>query len=231
MYSFCECQTDMQSKIIFSKTNNAKSLLAFVVLMLSSSCQENSREKTQIAINTLACQYMHEERSIKVDEKNPVYAPQFTIDVTSGQEVRVEEDLLNSKTSAQRFIGDASGGAFRITSSAITKNKFESVSTFFDPHNSKSVFVSVTRIYLKNMMGFTSRMRFSHYNNNSKIYNTEIPPRKIKCKWEYPKNKFIPASKYSVSPLEGGTPSGGILMSNGWYEIDSKNQPKDSYED
>jgi len=183
MFFFWECQTDMQSKIILLRINNAKSLLAFVVLMLSGGCQWNSKEKTQIAINTLTCQYMHEGMSINEDEKDPVYAPQFTIDVTSGQEVRLEVDQLNGKTSAQRFIGDANRGAFQITSSAITKNDFESGRTFFDPYNSSSVLVSVTRIYLKNTMGYFSRMSFSRYSNNGKSYNTVLPPRKIKCKW------------------------------------------------
>lgn len=215
----------------FLKTNGAKGLLAFIAIMLCSGCQEKSNNNGQIEVNTLVCQYMPGTRLLKDKNTIPAYAPEFTIDVLSGQEVRVEEDPLNGKNSAQRYIGNANRGAFSTTSSAITKSEFESVSTFFDPYNSKSVAVNVTRIYLKSMKGFTSQMRFRPSDNRGIIYNTEVQPQQIQCKWKHQKNKVMPISKYLISPLEGNTPDGGILMSNGWYEIDSKNRPNDFYED
>ena len=207
--------------------NTSKYSLAVVAILLCSGCQGESSKHNMIAVNTLACEWAPGTKSSKGDSR--LYAPSFTIDVVSGQEVR-ESEYFDGKIGAQRIIGDANRGAFTTTSSAMLKDKvFESVRNFFDP-NISTVSIDVTRIYLKNMKGFTSRMRFGRDADGEKIFVTEAPPRQVQCKWEHQENKLLPGDVFPSSPIEGGISGGGILIENGWYELSAKIKPDNFYD-
>lgn len=187
--------------------------------------QSFGQENKLVAINVISCRYATGVESVMDDQGNKVFAPEFTIDTISGQQIIERTDFVNGKASALRFIGSANRGAFNTVSSAITSDEFQSISVFVDPYNTVSVFIQVTRVYLGNMHGFTSRMRFGDAPNHSMVYRTDLKPHKLLCKWKYAQDKKVIASNFIESPLDTNALDGGVLMNNGWKKIDEQVSP------
>ena len=198
-----------------------------VILITIFACHSQSfgKENNPVAINVISCRYATGVESVMDDQGNKVFAPEFTIDTISGQQIIERTDFVNGKASALRFIGSANRGAFNTVSSAITNYEFQSISVFVDPYNAVSAFIQVTRIYLGNMHGFTSRMRFGTASKGSIVYSTDLKPQEILCKWRYVKDKKVMIDNFIESPLYANTLDGGVLINNGWKKVDEQVSP------